>query len=394
MRTAIAIIKKFGLEMLRDKATLLSMIAIPLLFTFVFGVVPGLTGTGVTVAIFDEGQTPVSQAYVRALQEQPQYHVLITRSRIDYMALIRNQQVSDVLILPKNFQSKALAGTTIPVQIVPSSNVGGATGNNQLTIANLTTLLQKWAIAGKLEESVAAFRGAAHGALTAAYLRGMRHAQQMPVLTEVRQRLVQLGNTLRSLTAGQRSVVGFATMFIVFSIFGQANSLFEEKRMGTWDRLKASGASKASIVGGYGTILFLVGWLQYLIVFLSGRYLFGISIPFNWLTILVVSLYCFAISGIALCVSGMVKTVQQLAVTGSFFAIVTSMIGGSYWPLSLEPKWMQHVAWFVPQSWAMQAFQMIVAGATGMHTLVWPIVVLCTFAVVFFLAGIAQLRYS
>lgn len=109
---------------------------------------------------------------------------------------------------------------------------------------------------------------------------------------------------------------------------------------------------------------------------------------------LVVSLYCFAISGIALCVSGMVKTEQQLAVIGSFFAIVTSMIGGAYWPLSLEPKWMQHVGWFVPQSWAMQAFQMIVAGATGMHVLVWPIVVLCIFAVVFFLAGMAQLRYS
>ena len=59
-----------------------------------------------------------------------------------------------------------------------------------------------------------------------------------------------------------------------------------------------------------------------------GQYLFGISIPFYWLTILVVSLYCLAVSGIALCISGVVKTEQQLNVTGSFFAVVTSMILG------------------------------------------------------------------
>jgi ABC-2 type transport system permease protein len=55
---------------------------------------------------------------------------------------------------------------------------------------------------------------------------------------------------------------------------------------------------------------------------------------------------------------------------------------------------MQHVAWFVPQNWAIESFRMITVGDVGGMSFFWPLIVLAGFAVVFFSAGLVQLRHS
>ncbi len=95
-----------------------------------------------------------------------------------------------------------------------------------------------------------------------------------------------------------------------------------------------------------------------------------------------------------MCAYGLTKSAQQLGLIGSFVAVVTSMIGGAYWPIDVEPVWMRHVAWFVPQKWAIDAFGIVSAGSVHFPTLALPLGVLGVFSIVFFGVGVAQLRYS
>lgn len=393
MSATLAILKRSLIETSRSKTNLLFMILLPLLFTFVFGVAPGLANTSSGVAIVNEGSTPVAQAYASALlTHYGRGTQLVAASR--YRALLRDQTVSEVILLPPSLTTRALAGKPLAITVISAPGTGANGGSAADFTFGLQTAISRWTLAGQATMEAAAHGGASNSAQRQAFARGIRQTPPFHNPIVLSTQSLFTGHTTSALTLGQQSVVGFATMFIIFTIFGYSSNLLAEKETGTWNRLKASSASPMAIVTGYGSILFLMGWVQFFVLVLASRLLFGIFVPMSGWMILIVSLYCLAESGIALCVAGLVKTAQQLSAIGSFVAIITSMLGGAYWSLSLEPVWMQHVAWFVPQSWTIQAFQALVAGAGSFHSLEWPIAVLFSFALIFFTAGVAQLRYT
>ncbi|MCY0902194.1 MAG: ABC transporter permease [Firmicutes bacterium] len=393
MSVTLAILKRSLIETSRSKTNLLFMILLPLLFTFVLGVAPGLSNATSGVALVNEGSTPVSQAYASALlTHYGQGTRLVAASQ--YKALLRDQTVSDVILLPPSLTTRALAGRALAITIISAPGTGANGGSAANFTFGLQTAISRWTLAGRETMLAAAHHGASRITQWQAFARGIRQAPPLYNPISVLAQSLFMSHTTSSLTIGQQSVVGFATMFIIFTIFGYSSNLLTEKETGTWSRLKASSASPMAIVTGYGGILFLMGWIQFFVLVLASRLLFGIFVPMSGWMVLIVSLYCLAESGIALCVAGLVKTAQQLSAIGSFVAIITSMLGGAYWSLSLEPVWMQHVGWFVPQSWTIQAFQTLVAGAGSFHSLEWPIAVLFSFAMIFFTAGVAQLRYA
>lgn len=389
MSTSIAIIKNTWFHLIRSKSELLLMVGLPLVFTFVFGVVPNMTSSQTHLAVVDEDHSRVSAAFIRALSHDKQYDVRLT-DMASAQSLMRHEEISDIMILPKRFGTDVVEGRWVSIPIQPSPNAIDSDGQTQADIQNT---FQHLVSSGTLAKTVAMQHGARGVKLTAAFVNGTQHPQAILKLPTVVQKDLDHSHVVADLSRGQQSVVGFATMFIIFAVFGQTDRLFGERRSGTWDRLKISGASRTSIVAGYGSSLFLIGWMQFLILYIFGTVMFGIELPFSWSALLIVSLYILAISGVALCLQGVVKTEQQQGTIGMFIAIVTSMLGGAYWPLDIEPTWMQHVGWFVPQNWAISAFREIVVGG-GFQTLVLPMGVLAAFAVVFFTAGIAQLRYT
>lgn len=392
MRAIWAIIRKFLLLTVRRRSTLIFVIGMPLVFTFVFGVLPGMNNS-IGIAVVNEDHTPVANATIRSLQHMAGgYHVSIT-TRDKTALLLRNQQVSYVLQIPKGFQADAMNGTKIPVLISASPN-SAEDSTAYITKQTLQTTISRGILAGRGAMAVGKSKGDTGTKLVLDFVSGMQHAKSLPSVSPPTMKMLLGKHVASSLTSAQLAVVGFATMFTIFAVFGQMGSLFEEKRIGTWDRLKASGSSKSSIVAGYSLAVFLMGWLQFLVLLLSGRFIFQVIVPMNGWMILAISLYIMAASGIAMCAYGLVKTAQQMGLIGSFVAVITSMIGGAYWPIDVEPKWMQHVAWFVPQKWAIDAFSAVSSGSMGFQTLMLPLGVLAVFSLVFFSVGVAQLRYS
>ena len=71
--------------------------------------------------------------------------------------------------------------------------------------------------------------------------------------------------------------------------------------------------------------------------------------------ITLVSVLLLAVIGLALLCKHR-KTTEQQSALGNIVVISTCMIGGLYWPIEIEPAWMQTAANFVPQTWAMRGF--------------------------------------
>lgn len=388
-----AILKRFLFGWTRSRANLMYMFIMPIVFVFVFGVLPSMGNSKTPVAVVDNDHTALSRVIVQKLEQLPDYHVTEIQSS-EVPTMLRELKASLVITVPQGLQQDLVTGQSPRFGWIVSPNSSGS-GEASSGLLQLQQELSHWVSFGSTTVHQAASTGAGSTQLVAALQAGIAQADAIHPLIQTH--TVSLSNgkvQTKFIQDSQRAMIGFATMFVIFTVFGTIGSLFAEKDKGTWSRLKASPVNRASILAGYGLGFFAVGWIQFLILYLASRLLFGITIPLNPTVILIISLYVLAICGIALTVAGTVKTNEQHMVTGSFIAIATSMIGGAYWPLEIEPTWMQHIAWFVPQSWVLSGVTASVLGLASATTVALPMLVLAGFALIFFTVGMIQLRYS
>ncbi len=391
MRIQWTILKRYFLYLLRRKNVLVSMLVIPIVFTFVFGVVPAMGNHTLTAAVVDQDHTAISRGVIRMIAQTSGYQVKeipLAQVRNE----IRDMKASVVIVLPHGLQNRALHHQNLSISWVPSPNAGGSfTGG----LLQLREDLQQWVLTGSLAMRRAQSRGASVMVAAQAFVRGMENAQDIRSPIQTSSTALTGGKPQNNaLNSSQRVMIGFAVMFIIFVVFANTNQIFQEKTAGTWARLKASPASRANVLAGYGLGFFVTGWLQFLILYGASRFLFGIAVPLNLWTVLVISLYVLAVCGIALCIAGVVRTGEQHMMLGTFLGIATSMLGGSYWPIDVEPVWMQNLSWFVPQSWALAAFQAAAAGSVSLAAIGLPIAVLAAYAIALFGAGMIQFKYS
>lgn len=371
------------------------MIVLPLAFTFVFGVVPTLGGTNnkIPVAVVDQDHSALSASIIGQLKSDPAIQ-LEQVSPNDEDRLMRQMKVSVIMSIPAGFEADAAAGRPMTVGWTAAPNVGGNQDIATAT-ASLQTSIRQWMLFGEPAMQAAIKGGATPDQVVSAFVHAMKSADKIHPLLSTKQELISSGGHVQThtLSQGALSTMGFSVMFIVFTVFGSTSSVLNERITGTWKRMLASPMNKGTVVAGYGIAFFVMGWIQYAILVLASRFIFGIHVPWNGWIALVVSLYVLAMCGIALCVANLVQTTEQQMGIGSFVAIGTCMIGGVYWPLEIEPTWMQHLAWFVPQSWTMKAFDQVTSG-TITSALWLPLGVLAAFAAIFYVTGIVQLRYS
>jgi linearmycin/streptolysin S transport system permease protein len=62
----------------------------------------------------------------------------------------------------------------------------------------------------------------------------------------------------------------------------------------------------------------------------------------------------FAATGLGILLVSAVKTRRQLSAIVPLVVILSSAIGGAWWPLFIEPAWMQQIAKIGITAWAME----------------------------------------
>jgi hypothetical protein len=67
-------------------------------------------------------------------------------------------------------------------------------------------------------------------------------------------------------------------------------------------------------------------------------------------------------------------------------------VGGCWWPIDLEPRWMRQVALAFPTTWAMEAFNDLMIRRRGIEAALRPTAVMAAFGVLYLLVGTAVFR--
>jgi ABC-2 type transport system permease protein len=167
---------------------------------------------------------------------------------------------------------------------------------------------------------------------------------------------------IQTLTAGHvvkigpfdQALPGYAIFFSLFGLNAVAATILQEKEDGTFRRLLIAPIQKYALLGGKMLAQFLVTMAQLSILFLVGSLIFKVHMN-DWLTVsLLVLSTSFAATGLGMLLVSLVGTRAQINPVVSLVVLVTSAIGGAWWPLFLEPTWLQHLAKIGITAWAME----------------------------------------
>ncbi|WP_439874772.1 ABC transporter permease [Bacillus mycoides] len=357
------------------------MFGMPIIFTLIFGGLLGGSGNEkVNISLVDKDGSVLSGKYYEEIKKSD----LISIEKVTYREgtqRVEDKKSSGIIIIPKDFQKSMLDGKVENIQFQASADFTGGTSVEQVLVSVLK----------KMEIEVSAARDFEKKSNTSWETMYKEIYTKVEPVSLQKESILHDDQKLNNVTG---RAAGFSILFVMIVMLSATGTILKARQLGVWSRLLGAPVSKVQILAGYILSFFLIGWIQFGVLMILTHSLFDVQWGNLLGVITLVSVLLLAVIGLALLLASIVKTTEQQSALGNIVVISTCMIGGLYWPIEIEPAWMQTAANFVPQTWAMRGFtELIVRGGT-LADIGGYIGILILFAGVFFVIGLTRIRYD
>lgn len=205
---------------------------------------------------------------------------------------------------------------------------------------------------------------------------------------------VSVGGGSTAINTFDQNVPGFSVTFLLLGVLlGVSLGLLDERDWGTFDRMRAMPVAASSVLLGKLASRFTVGMAQMALLFLVGYWLFDISLgPEPWALLLPIAGIVFAGVTFGLIVAALARSRDAVLPLGSVAIVTMAAIGGCWWPIDLEPRWMRTIALALPTTWAMEAFNDLMIRGRRAEAAYLPFAVLVLHGLVFLGVGLWLFR--
>jgi ABC-2 type transport system permease protein len=191
-----------------------------------------------------------------------------------------------------------------------------------------------------------------------------------------------------------QSVPGMATMFAMFMVFTGMGNLMTERKNWTLQRLVTLPITRGQILAGKVLMYFLLGMLQFAIVFAMGPIL-GVSFGNDPLALLLVmAAFTLCSAALTFAISTMLRSEMQGWAMVNLLGLTLAPLGGAWWPLDVVPDFMNTIGHLSPVAWAMDSFQLLIFENGGLTDILGNVAVLLIAAVVLFIFAIWRFKYE
>jgi ABC-2 type transport system permease protein len=190
-------------------------------------------------------------------------------------------------------------------------------------------------------------------------------------------------------------VPGYLVMFVFFAAAMASISIIRERRNHTLERLLVSSVRKDSILGGFFLGGIFRGLVQITIFWTIGILVFHVDLGLApWAVIVLSLLMVLMAAAFSIMLATIAKTERSASALGVLCSLLLAPIGGCWWPLFIDPKWMQFLAKFTPHGWANEGFnKLMLFGANGSDAVV-QMLALVGFTAVFIAIAVINFRTS
>ncbi len=292
----------------------------------------------VTIAYSKNDQGELGNYVIKELENKDDYK-LVQLSETEMKAQIISRDIPVGFVIPSSFSEQLINGEEIKVEKF-ELNVSEASFTLGVTI-NQTI--------GQLESSIGMVKAS-----------GIQEDQLMTTVLKVFDQ--QAEHRVKAVVVEKQTyisgmlflIIGFMLFFLMNLITSSLGFVLEDRKQMTMARIYTAPVRSFEIALGNLLGSFGLGSMQLLIILIITKYVLGFNygVPFLPLFIILAT-FLLAVVGIASAVAGLVKNSNNLSAINSLVITPTCMLGGCWWPIGIMPDFMQKVANFVPQKWAI-----------------------------------------
>jgi len=400
--------------LLQDRGNLFMLFLLPLLFIVVFSGALGAIGssgkdTRVPLAVIDLDSGKSARALIEDLDKAGGVRVEL-EEQAKAMARLNLAEVPRVLIIPENFSRDIAANnpTTLRLIVHPDADieqtdavrrvVEGVARGMSLEIQLLEAMEQMREMQSGVRESTDAF--------TTDRMQKQARSQferaQTEPLVAVKQKVPQAeGQKEEPLNASAFAVTGMTVLFVFLMAQKTAESIYEEKKAGTFRRLLAAPMSKAALLTGKMLPNLITGVVQSAVIFafgILGLRLIGlppVTLGVEPLaTVLVIVLIALCSSAFGILIAALARTEAQIGGLSTLLLWGMGFLGGGIMPLFILEQFLGPLPKIVPHYWANHALTNLMTRGLGLADVTTDMAVLLGFTALFFVIGLWRFDFD
>lgn len=409
MNIILTLLRKDFARIRRDKAALSLTFIVPFALMYVFGQIFGASGNnsgpaGIPLAVVNASENPAAVRLVDALKAEKAFAV-ITRyvnsdkterplTEADLKPMMRDNQFRFAVVLPADLTSDNRIGLHLKILSNPRNDIETqmVSGILQKTIFSNAPQLLGQSLQRRAKTLVGDSRLQGFNRTLATNIAGTFGGDPDKILADIREGNIGLdpldGSAMAANSTGSkatdffgkivrieneqvigkeikspmatRSVGGWAMQFLLFALTASASALFYEKEQGLFQRLLSSPATRSHILWSkfiYGVCL---GLVQLLVLFVAGRFLYGIDVEHHFPLLVVVSVFAAAsCTAFAMLLAAISPSPEAARGLGTMAILMMSAVGGAWFPVSIMPLFMQKLSKLTLVYWSLEGFEQV-----------------------------------
>jgi ABC-2 type transport system permease protein len=353
-----------------DRRALLISFAVPIAIASFMGTLFGSTNTSGSTAkipllVVDQDNSKISQAAVKKLTESPTLSVTLS-SLTEAQEAIRSGKSGLAIVYPTGFGEQAQAAFT---------------GGPPPVVQNL------------IDPSHSIEAQAIRGVVMQSTIRALTGSEAKPPF-EISM-VKETANNSDTWSGVAHAFSGMAVQGLLFWAIESAMVILRERKMGIWNRLRASPVPASTLIIGRLLSATLRATMILTAVLGFGMLFFGIRVHGSWPGLVLLGLSAaFMASSFGLFVAALGKTEAQSRGLTILAVLSMTMLGGAWFPTFLMPKWVQTISLAIPVRWAVDGLDGMTWRGNGFGAASLDAAYLVGFAVIFTAIALRRFRFE
>ena len=192
-------------------------------------------------------------------------------------------------------------------------------------------------------------------------------------------------------------LIGIAVQnYLTLALSSFSGSLRESQLSGTLEAVLATPVSLPVFLTGAALYSFVFNALRIFVYLGAGTLLF--QVHFNWdrlpAALGAISLTIAAFSGLGIFGAAFIILFKRGDPVNWIFSVISWLLGGVYYPVSILPEWLQKVADVIPMTHALEALRMILLTEDGLSSFGGHLIGLGLWAVIGLPLSLFCFRYA
>jgi len=373
-------------QILRDRKTLIFLVAMPVVFTIFMGFMyrsPAQASDPRLALGWVDGdpQGALSQALRTMFENSGAFRIVNVESS-QASEMVSSGQLAAALIIPSDFSQRTLTGESAQITLLGDQATN--TGQQVLQLARpLILRLNSAAAIARLTNP------AGEAALLAGFDQAIQAWSQLdsggPVAVSQLARGETNGEGSTPENPYNQTSPGILVMFSIFSLVTSATLLVAERKTRTLQRLMTTAMQPWQIIVGHLLAMFSLVFLQSLVLVVFGQLLLGVDYLRQPLGIFLVVLGLgLWVASMGLLIGVIAKGDEQVVLYSMVAMFVFAALGGAWFPLETAGRVFATIGHFTPAACAMDGFQNVLVRGLGLGSTLLPAVILLAYALGFF----------